>query len=127
MAGAFLLLAILAAVGIALVPTAPKRSASKRRGAAKPAASAGRTARTSDTSSQAAAATQPSGEAEQALSVGLDTLVSALGEAGFKREQAGLRAGIAMARQLRPVQIASLALLGGFVMGARLHFGRRRR
>ncbi len=130
MAGAFLLLAILAAVGIALVPTTPKRSPSKPKAPAPGAPLSDATVRAADRTANSyarmAQADDP-GNAEQALGVGLDTLVSALGEAGFKREQAGLRAGIAMARQLRPLQIASLALLGGFVMGARVHFGRRRR
>lgn len=131
MAGGFLLLAVLGAVGIALVPATAKKG--KRPPVERPAPLG---APVSDATARAADRTAGSyarlgqaddlGQTEQALNLSLDTLVSALGEAGFKREQAGLRAGLAMARQLRPMQIASLALLGGFVMGARLHFGRRR-
>lgn len=122
MAGAFLLLAVLAAVGIALVPATVKRSklpaaASNSGGAAAP----GR----AGAPLLVGRAAEPAGT-ERALDTGLDALLSALGEAGFKREQAGLRAGLTIARQLRPMQVASLALLGGFVMGARLRFGRRR-
>ena len=52
-------------------------------------------------------------------------IVSALGEAGVKREQAGLRAGLTIANQLRPMQVVTLALVGGILAGARLV--RRRR
>ena len=55
---------------------------------------------------------------------GLGAIASALGEAGFRREQAGLRAGLAIAEQLKPMQIVSLALIGGFLAGVRV---RRRR
>ncbi len=124
MAGAFLLLAVLAAVGIALVP-----SGTGRRGPGGPVAlpATGGTSPRPVPNRRTAEAVPPAGpgSTERALDTGLDALVSALGEAGFKREQAGLRAGLAIARQLRPMQVASLALLGGFVMGARLRFGRR--
>lgn len=129
MAGAFVLLAVVGVVGAMLVPTRPKR--------AKPAPTpppvqvdlSDATARVADQTVGSYARLGQAGEpgtTEHALDSGLDALVSALGEAGFKREQAGLRAGLAIARQLRPMQVASLALLGGFVMGARL-LGRRRR
>ncbi|WP_131113529.1 hypothetical protein [Lichenihabitans psoromatis] len=62
---------------------------------------------------------------DQAMRSGLDAVVSALGDAGFRREQAGLRAGIAIASQMRPVQLVSLALLGGFLAGVRSKRGRR--
>lgn len=131
MAGAFALLAILGIAAVALVPATPKR---KPKGVSSvPPANAplsDATARAADRTvgsyARLGVPDDPAGT-EQALNAGLDTLVSALGEAGFKREQAGLRAGLAIARQLRPMQIASLALLGGFVMGARIHFGRKRR
>lgn len=131
LAGAFLLLAVLGAAGVALVPAAAKSG--KRAAADRPAPPG---TPVSDATARVAEQTANSyarlgrddehGPTEQALNLGLDTLVSALGEAGFRREQAGLRAGLAMARQLKPMQIASLALLGGFVMGARMRFGRRR-
>lgn len=67
----------------------------------------------------------PPSEGEQALRSGLDAIVSALGEAGFKREQAGLRAGLSIADKLRPMQVVTLALVGGVLAGARMM--RRRR
>ena len=60
------------------------------------------------------------------MSSGLDAVVSALGEAGLRREQAGLKAGLAIAKQLKPMQLISLALLGGFVAGIRMTSKRRR-
>ncbi len=65
------------------------------------------------------------GTASDNLKVGFETIVSVLGEAGFRREQAGLKAGLALASQLKPMQIVSLALIGGFVAGFR-SFPRRR-
>lgn len=58
------------------------------------------------------------------LAGGFETMVTALGDAGFRREQAGLRAGLALASQLKPMQIVSLALIGGFVAATR--YPRRR-
>ena len=59
------------------------------------------------------------------LKTGFDTIVAALGDAGLRREQAGLKAGLAIANQLKPIQLVSLALVGGFVAGLRL-MGKRR-
>lgn len=64
-------------------------------------------------------------EPDMDLKAGFDTIVDALGDAGLRREQAGLKAGLALAQQLRPIQLVSLALIGGFVAGLRL-MGKRR-
>lgn len=64
-------------------------------------------------------------EPDMDFKAGFDTIVAALGDAGLRKEQAGLKAGLALANQLRPVQLVSLALLGGFVAGLRL-MGKRR-
>lgn len=71
--------------------------------------------------SAATASAPPAGD----LKSGFETIVSVLGDAGFRREQAGLRAGLALASQLKPMQIVSLALIGGFIAGMRSG-GRRR-
>lgn len=78
-------------------------------------------AETSDAAAAASSNTPPGGSD---LKGSFETIVSVLGDAGFRREQAGLRAGLALASQLKPMQIVSLALIGGFIAGMR--GGRRR-
>lgn len=53
------------------------------------------------------------------LRSGVESLAGVLGAAGFRREQAGLRAGMLLANQLKPIQLVSLALIGGFLAGMR--------
>ena len=50
----------------------------------------------------------------------VDDLVAVLGAAGLEREQAGLQAGLALARRLSPVQLALIGAAAGFLGGRRL-------
>lgn len=142
LAGLFALVAVIAIVALVAWPsgkpvvktTADKATAEARRAMAEARASLG-------SSQQAAAArSQVSGAAEAAqaaaygqatppasdLKTSFETIVSVLGDAGFRREQAGLKAGLALASQLKPMQIVSLALIGGFIAGMRGGGARRR-
>ncbi len=135
MAGIFIVLAVLAAVAMAAWPVKPKakinppqtdldaQRARLTMGEAMRSASQRPTA--SDPDVRPDLSSPPT--TEQTLNSGLEAVVVALGEAGFTREQAGLRAGLTIAQQLRPMQVVSLALLGGFLAGARMKPPRRRK
>ncbi len=125
MAGVFALLAIVAAI-VMLVwpsPSPPPRAAlvEVRRDADRVAAEARRYAASAAARPQSAASLAGSpGDGELDFKDSLSAIASALGEAGFRREQAGLQAGLTLAERLRPMQLVSLALLGGFIAGLRL-------
>ena len=138
LAGLFLLIAVIAVVLLILWPRstptpktivarADKASAAAANGAASVANDARTATRKAEAVSghRAEAAAARTGGANAVppppvdLASGFDTMVSALGDAGFRREQAGLKAGLALASQLKPMQIVSLALIGGFIAATR--------
>jgi hypothetical protein len=133
MAGVFLALAVIALLVLAFWPSgATKRKAAvpsrvmldaeaavarARSGIEADAPAAKGQARAQAKAAQPTADTTATSMAD--MTSGLGAIAAALGEAGFKKEQAGLRAGLAIAQQLKPMQIVSLALIGGFIAGAR--------
>lgn len=141
LAGAFALVAILAVVAMVAWPggkpiakaAADKAGADADRAMADARAAVAAATHAADVGAKAAGAAgaAPSAAYAQApppgdLTGGFETIVSVLGDAGFRREQAGLKAGLALASQLKPMQIVSLALIGGFIAGMRSGGGRRR-
>lgn len=144
LAGAFALVAILAVVAMIAWPSgkpsvkraADKASADAERAAAEARASLTAATHAAEARAKAAGvsgAARPSGASAQDpaptandLASGFETIVSVLGDAGFRKEQAGLKAGLALASQLKPMQIVSLALIGGFIAGMRSGGFRRR-
>lgn len=142
LAGLFALVAVIAIVALVAWPSgkpaariaADKAEAEAHRAVADARASlaaateaAAARARASGAAEAAQAAAYAEGPSPAAgdLKGSFETIVSVLGDAGFRREQAGLRAGLALASQLKPMQIVSLALIGGFIAGMRSG-GRRR-
>lgn len=128
MAGIFIVLALLAIAAMTIWPSGKARSATRasleREHARLAMAEASRRmaaeqAQAYETIAKSSAAADPN-EGEQALNSGLEAIVTALGDAGFAREQAGLKAGLTIAQKLRPMQAVSLALLAGFVVGTRI-------
>lgn len=142
LAGAFALVAILAVVAMVAWPggkptakvAADKAGAEADRAMADARAAVAAATHAAEARAKAAGAAgaAPSAAYAQAppppadLKDGFETIVSVLGDAGFRREQAGLKAGLALASQLKPMQIVSLALIGGFIAGMRSGGGRRR-
>lgn len=140
LAGAFALVAILAVVAILVWPSGKPAGKATARKAAARADQAVLEAKTSlaaathaaEARAKVAAESVPFADHQGAspapagdLKSGFETIISVLGDAGFRREQAGLKAGLALASQLKPMQIVSLALIGGFIAGMRSG-GRRR-
>lgn len=140
LAGLFALVAVIAIVALVAWPSgkpaariaADKAEAEAHRAVADARASLGAAteaaaarAKVSGAAEAAAAYAEAPPPAAGDLMGSFETIVSVLGDAGFRREQAGLRAGLALASQLKPMQIVSLALIGGFIAGMRSG-GRRR-
>ncbi len=140
LAGLFALVAVIAIVALVAWPSgkpaariaADKAEADAHRAVADARASLGAAteaaaarAKASGAAEAAAAYAEAPPPAAGDLKGSFETIVSVLGDAGFRREQAGLRAGLALAGQLKPMQIVSLALIGGFIAGMRSG-GRRR-
>lgn len=143
LAGLFALVAVIAIVALVAWPSgkpatrivADKAEAEARRAVAEARASLDAATETAAARAKASGATEAarrsaadaevSPQSAADLKSGFETIVSVLGDAGFRREQAGLRAGLALASQLKPMQIVSLALIGGFIAGMRSG-GRRR-
>ena len=110
MAALFAVLAVAALVAVVAWP-APKPSSKVVVQAA--AVHAKRVAEQTRTKARPAIEDKPVrvAEPDMDLKAGFETIVAALGDAGLRREQAGLKAGLAIANQLRPIQLVSLASL----------------